>query len=144
MVCKHSAMARIRGGEMIPSLRGTVRMFQEADGVLVVAQIYGLPETESNFFGFHIHEGESCGGVRFADTAGHYDPQSARHPGHAGDLPPLLSCGGKAFLAVKTDRFRLPDVFGRTVVIHSQRDDFKSQPAGDAGAKIACGKICPM
>jgi Cu-Zn family superoxide dismutase len=42
---------------------------------------------------------------------------------------------------VVTDRFTLPEVIGRTLVIHSGADDFRSQPAGNAGTKIACGVI---
>jgi Cu-Zn family superoxide dismutase len=60
---------------------------------------------------------------------------------HAGDLPPLLACNGEAYLAVLTGRFRVKDVMGKTVVIHSRPDDFRSQPSGDAGEKIACGVI---
>ena len=53
----------------------------------------------------------------------------------------LLLCGGGAYLAVLTDRFSVADVLGRTVVIHSGADDFHTQPAGNAGTKIACGVI---
>lgn len=60
---------------------------------------------------------------------------------HAGDLPPLLSCQGNAYLSVKTDRFSVNEIIGRTVVIHSNPDDFHTQPAGNAGKKIACGVI---
>ena len=77
----------------------------------------------------------------FFDTGSHYDPSGTPHPKHAGDLPPLLLCNGGAFLAVRTDRFRVEDILGRTVVIHSGPDDFKSQPAGNAGKKLACGVI---
>lgn len=58
-----------------------------------------------------------------------------------GDLPPLLSMGGRAFLAVETGRFTPCEVVGRTVVIHGSADDFHTQPAGNAGKKIACGVI---
>jgi Cu-Zn family superoxide dismutase len=53
----------------------------------------------------------------------------------------LLWCKGKAFLSVKTDRFSVDEIIGRTIVIHSDPDDFHSQPAGNAGKKIACGVI---
>ena len=82
-----------------------------------------------------------CGGAGFPGTGGHFNPAGAPHPAHAGDLPPLLSCGGRAYLAVLTDRFTVADIIGRTVVIHGGSDDFRSQPAGDAGTKIACGVI---
>ena len=138
------AVANIRGNAQYPLLRGSVRFLPRREGTLVVAQIRGLPETATGFFGFHIHEGASCGGVDFSGTGGHFNPTGSPHPGHAGDLPPLLRVGGKAFLAVLTDRFCPEDVIGKTVVLHAAPDDFTSQPAGNAGQKIACGEIHRM
>lgn len=109
--------------------------------MLVVAEISGLPESETGFFGFHIHQDESCSGVDFFRTGSHYDPMNQTHPKHTGDLPPLLACQGKAYMSVKTDRFSVKEILGRTVVIHSDPDDFRSQPAGNAGKKMACGVI---
>lgn len=136
---RYDGIARVRGAG---DISGTVEFRQLQNGVLITAEISGLPESASGFFGFHIHEGSSCGGADFADTGGHFNPAESLHPRHAGDLPPLMSSGGKAYLQVLTDRFRVEDVIGRTVVIHSNPDDFRSQPAGNAGMKIACGIIC--
>lgn len=122
-------------------LRGSVKFTRHRRGTLVEAEITGLPESESGFFAMHIHEGGSCCDMGFPDTGGHYNPGGAAHPAHAGDLPPLLSCGGYGYTAVLTDRFRVADIVGKTVVIHSGPDDFRSQPAGDAGRKIGCGLI---
>lgn len=123
-------------------IRGTVKFYPVPCGTLVVAEITGLPKNESGFFALHIHEGHSCSGQGFADTLGHYNPEKTEHPRHAGDLPPLLSRNGRAFLAAETDRFKISQIIGRTVVIHSEADDFHSQPAGNSGKKIACGRIC--
>ena len=110
--------------------------------MLIETKVSGLPmESETGFFGFHIHQGESCSGADFSGTGSHYNPVGLAHPKHAGDLPPLLSCRGNAYLSVKTDRFSVKDILGRTVVIHSDPDDFRSQPARNAGTKIACGVI---
>lgn len=136
-----AAIARIKGGKMAAGLSGVVKFHQTHGGILVEANIYGLPNNDNGFYGFHIHNGSACAGEGFSSTGGHYDPVGMPHPRHAGDLPPLLSNGGKAYLQVLTDRFSIPDVIGRTVVIHSQPDDFRSQPAGNAGEKIACGTI---
>lgn len=136
------AVAYVRGGADAPNINGQVRFYQEPGSVLVVADVAGLPQSsESGFFGFHIHEGGSCMGAGFPHTGAHYNPAGADHPRHAGDLPPLLMQQGHAHLAVRTDRFRVQDVLGRTVVIHSSPDDFHTQPAGNAGVKIACGVI---
>lgn len=132
------AVAWVRGEG---GLRGSVTFYPVADGTLVSAEIRGLPKSETGFFGFHIHEGGGCGGEAFSDTGGHLNPLGLPHPQHMGDLPPLLAQNGKAFLAVKTGRFRPGDVVGRTVVIHEEPDDFHSQPAGNAGKKLACGVI---
>ena len=139
------AVARIKGGADAPHLGGEVRFYQECGNVLVVADISGMPKSNgTGFFALHIHEGGSCSGEGFAQTGGHYDPKGASHPNHAGDLPPLMRCCDGAFLAVRTDRFCVQEIVGKTVVIHNGPDDFHSQPAGNAGIKIACGLICKM
>ncbi len=136
------AVARISGGLDVPQLSGYIQFYQEKGCVLVVAKIVGLPKgSESGFFGLHIHQGNICSGTDFSATEGHYNPTQQMHPKHAGDLPPLLECDGDASLAVRTDRFSVSEILGRTVVIHSDPDDFRTQPAGNAGKKIACGVI---
>ena len=135
------AIAIIRGSEAYAYLQGQVKFYQRRNYVLVQAVIRGLPDTEAGFFGFHIHAVGSCTGSDFADTGSHYNPADAPHPSHAGDLPPLMYCNGNAYMSAATDRFNIADIFGRTVVIHSMPDDFRTQPAGNAGTKIACGVI---
>ena len=139
---KPDAVARVVGGEEALQLSGCVRFYQENGCVLIVADVSGLPKTsETGFFGFHIHQGRDCSGAGFPGTEGHYNPLGQGHPEHTGDLPPLLWCRGDAYLSVKTDRFSVNEIIGRTVVIHSNPDDFHTQPAGNAGKKIACGII---
>ena len=140
-----AALAHISGGAE-SSVGGTVAFYPRETGTLVVANIYGLPfEAErscaSRIFGFHIHEGTACTGEEFADIGGHFNPGGCPHPYHAGDLPPLFSSHGQAYMAVLSGRFRIPEVLGRTVVIHSGPDNFTTQPAGNSGKKIACGVI---
>lgn len=128
-------------GKRGSGISGVVQFYAHRNGTIVAAEISGLPETDTGFYGFHIHEGGNCRGEGFANTGGHFNPAGVEHPRHAGDLPPLLNCRGEAYLAVLTGRFTPENVIGRTVVIHSHPDDFHSQPAGDAGEKIACGVI---
>lgn len=136
------AAAYIHGGPGNPRLAGEVRFYQEPAGVMVEVRVSGLPEENpTGFFALHIHAGGSCTGADLDDTLGHYNPGNRPHPEHAGDLPPLLRCGRGGYLRFRTDRFRVRDIIGRTLVIHSGRDDFTTQPAGDAGKKIACGII---
>ncbi len=137
---KPNAIAQMRGGEEFPEVEGAVEFYAFESGVMVVADVENLPKTETNIFAFHIHEGNSCEN-NFAETGSHFNPKSVPHPQHAGDLPPLFSCGGNAWQSFFSDRFRLEDVIGRVVVIHKNPDDFTTQPAGNSGTKIACGKI---
>ena len=125
------AVAWVRGD----GPRGLVRFWQTPGGVLIEARVRGLPKTDTGFFAFHIHE---------SAAGGHYDPAGRPHPRHAGDLPPLLACGGGAYLAVMTCRFRLGEILGRTAVIHRDPDDFHTQPSGNPGPMIARGIICPQ
>lgn len=117
------AYAKVQGNVEKSEIRGEVYFYGVHNGTLIVAEIYGLPNIKEkengNFYGFHIHEGESC----------------------TGDLPPLLANDGIAWNAVYTERFYPEDIIGRTVVIHDMADDFYTQPSGNSGKKIACGEI---
>lgn len=102
------AVAKIRGGMEAPQLTGCIEVYQENGCMLIVARVSSLPrESETGFFGFHIHQGESCSGMDFSGTGSHYNPTGQEHPNHEGDLPPLLECRGNAYLSVRTNRFYL-------------------------------------
>ncbi|MBP3600475.1 MAG: superoxide dismutase family protein [Clostridia bacterium] len=58
-------------------------------------------------------------------------------------MPPLFEVNGRAFSVFLTDRFSVPQILGKTVIIHALPDDFTTQPSGNAGEKIACGIITP-
>ncbi|MDD4688829.1 MAG: superoxide dismutase family protein [Eubacteriales bacterium] len=142
------AIANISGSKDYPTIRGKVSFIQRKNSVLVMANIHGLPyskeKCKEDILAFHIHEGESCDGSikePFSETKGHYNPQGCPHPYHPGDMPPLFSNSGYAFLSFLTDRFSVDEIIGKTVVIHKGTDDFRSQPSGDSGEKIACGEI---
>lgn len=150
VICKMApeAYALVYGSETYPKIQGTVYFYPLWGGTLVVAEINGLPTGEKpcgeRFFGFHIHEGNSCTGTRedpFADTKNHFNPSQCEHPFHSGDLPPLMGNNGYALTIFYTDRFLPEEIIGRTAVIHDMPDDFKSQPSGASGTKIACGVI---
>lgn len=142
------ASACIKGSDRYPGLKGTVEFYQLCGSVLVMAEFSGLPSEntlcDEPIFAFHIHEGTSCtgdAGDPFADTMGHYNPHDCPHPYHAGDMPPLFSVNGNAFLAFTTDRFWVNEILGRAVIVHKMSDDFHTQPSGNAGEKIGCGII---
>lgn len=127
-----AAWAQVRGG----GVAGMVHFYPAEGGTLVSAEIHGLPDSETGFFAFHIHEGASCDA-----PGGHWNPGDQPHPRHAGDLPPLLSDNGRARMTVLTGRFKPEQVVGKTVIIHSGPDDFHTQPSGNPGKILACGAI---
>lgn len=142
------AKALVKGSKDYPALNGNVIFKQMKTGVLVTAEVFGLPDNSGKcgggVFGFHIHEGTSCSGNDkdpFADAKAHFNPNDCPHPYHAGDLPPLFGNSGYAYMSVFTNRFNLEDIIGRVIIIHSKPDDFTTQPSGNSGTKIACGKI---
>lgn len=140
-----AARASVHGDAGHRPIHGAVNFYPMPGGTLVAAEIYGLPTPPPNgIFAFHIHEGGACRGNAedpFAMTGGHYNPTNAPHPEHAGDMPPLFSNNGYAYLSFFTSRFTVDEAIGRTVVIHSDPDDFHTQPSGASGKKIACGEI---
>lgn len=143
-----SAKAHIKGNRNYPQINGIITFKETKEGTMLTAKIKGLPQSKTHcqnrFFGLHIHEGTSCTGNPqdpFADAKGHYNPTNCPHPFHIGDLPPLLENDGEAYMQVLVDKIQIKDILGKVMIIHEMPDDFKSQPSGDAGAKIACGKI---
>lgn len=143
-----AAKATVRGSEAYSGIWGEVKFYPHQGAVLVQATVSGLPENtarcQSPLFGFHIHEGTSCTGNAsdaFADAGAHENPDQCPHPYHAGDMPPLFGVHGRAYMAFLTDRITLPEILGKTVIIHAHPDDFCTQPSGNSGEKIACGVI---
>lgn len=138
-------MAWVRGNGAAPGLSGLVKFYGTPyGGVLVEAEIFGLPvqkeENSSDFYAFHIHENGDCS-ADIAHVGNHYNPGKTVHPQHAGDMIPLFSNQGYAWMSFYDKRFIIPEIIGRSVIIHGRRDDFTSQPSGDSGEKIGCGVI---
>lgn len=143
-----NALANLMGSDSFPNIQGQARFYQTAYGVVVVTEIMGLPSVTNScaspIYALHIHAGNSCTGNMadpFANAGTHYNPYGCPHPYHAGDLPPVWNADGYAFSACLTDRFSVDEIVGRTVILHAGLDDFTSQPAGNAGEKMACGEI---
>lgn len=142
-----SAYAKISGSNEHKNLNGTVNFYVTPIGVVVSAEINGLPHGAGSgpqIFGFHIHEGYSCTGTEtdpFSAAGAHFSKVQAKHPFHSGDLPPLFGNNGYAWYAVLTDRFSISDIIGRTVIVHANPDDFSTQPSGNSGKRIGCGVI---
>lgn len=132
----NKAHAFIRGNSNYPNLNGSVYFEETQNGILLTAQINGLPQSTGNcggrFFGFHIHNGTSCTGNvqdEFADAGTHYNPNNCLHPFHAGDLPPLIESNGSAYMSILLNKFKLSDIIGKVIIIHDLPDDFTTQPS---------------
>lgn len=139
------AVAWVRGNEANPQLSGLVKFYATPHGgVLVEAEIFGLPDIDTpsstDFYAMHIHENGDCSDD-FAKAGKHYNPTGQPHPYHAGDMLPLMGNRGYARLTFYDKRFTVPEIVGRSVIIHARRDDFTTQPSGDAGEMIGCGVI---
>ncbi len=129
-----SAVAQICGTVDFPSICGTLMLYQSHAGVFAVVSVGGIPAEigQGNVLGMHIHD---------PATGKHYNPSDAAHPQHAGDMPPLFVDGSDAWSAFLTERIYVGEIIGKNIVIHRRRDDFATQPSGDAGEMIACGEI---
>jgi Cu-Zn family superoxide dismutase len=131
------------------TVAGTVTFTQKGDKVLVEAKVSGLAP---GGHGFHVHEKGDCSAADGSSAGGHFnptgrphgDPAAADH--HAGDMPMLRAdAGGNATLSAELGVIAVgsgaTDIVGKSVVIHKDADDFKTQPAGNSGPRVACGVI---
>ncbi|MCW5622756.1 MAG: superoxide dismutase family protein [Burkholderiales bacterium] len=128
---------------------GTVAFAQQGSKVLVEARITGLTP---GLHGFHIHERGNCTAADASSAGAHFNPHSSPHAGpgasvrHAGDLGNVeADANGVAVYRAEVDGISLgagvDSIIGRAVIVHEKVDDLTSQPAGDAGGRLACGLI---
>ncbi len=138
------AVAYLFGAGNVPSITGMVRFSDMQDGYTKVdIDVKGLT---GQVHGFHIHEKGSCQDRSdpedaFASAGPHYNPSGAHHGYHAGDLPPLIASEGRAKMTFYTKKFSVSEIIGRSVIVHEKPDDFRTDPGGASGKRIACGII---
>lgn len=129
---------------------GSVRFAQTGDKVLVTGEVRGLKANAVH--GFHVHEKGDCSSGDGVSTGGHFNPTGAAHGAHGhgvhhvGDLPSLTAdAQGVARVKFETTALSLGrganSVLDRGLIVHRDPDDFKSQPAGNAGPRVACAVI---
>jgi len=130
------------------NVRGMVHFYETGKGVRVVAKVTGLAPGEH---GFHIHESGDCSDPDAKSAQGHFNPTGAKHGArtdverHAGDFGNIVadaSGNAKADYVDERIQFDGPNsIIGKGVIVHEMPDDLKSQPAGNAGKRVACGTI---
>jgi Cu-Zn family superoxide dismutase len=125
--------------------------FEQAGGkVRVLANVAGLKPNQEH--GFHVHDAGDCSSGDGMSTKGHFNPHGKPHghfggaERHAGDLPALKADkAGRARLDAELDIITVAagpaSVIGRGLIVHADPDDYKTQPTGNAGARISCGVI---
>ena len=129
--------------------KGTVSFTQHGGKVRVIAQVSGLrPGAEH---GFHVHEKGDCSSGDGMSAGGHFNPAAKPHGSlatdhHAGDMPNLKADSyGNA-----SATFEIPgvsvgsgaaDIVGKGLIVHRDPDDYKTQPTGNAGPRLACAVI---
>lgn len=131
---------------------GEARLRETPSGLVAMVELRDLPPGEH---GFHVHETGACV-PPFDSAGGHFNPAGRRHGfaaaggPHAGDLPNLIVPEGgrvrvQVFIPGATlDEHGSPtllDADGSALVVHANADDHRTDPAGNAGARIACGVV---
>ena len=129
-------------------VRGTVLFFAEGNGVRVEGSISGLTPGRH---GLHIHEKGDCSAPDASSAGGHFNPTAQPHGSpdadmhHLGDFGNVTAdASGVATVSRVMTGLTLegPDsIIGRALVVHADEDDLHSQPAGNSGARVACGVI---
>ena len=129
---------------------GEATFEQAGDKVRVIVFAQGLKPNAEH--GLHIHEAGDCSSGDGMSAKGHFNPHGKPHGNpasgerHAGDLPALKSGkDGRAKIDFSLDVISIGqgsgNIVGRGLIIHADPDDYKTQPTGNAGARIACGVI---
>ena len=135
------------------TVRGILTVTNEGDAVSILGEITGLEPGKEH--GFHVHEVGECSLPDFASAGGHFNPTKDPHGGpqtktrHLGDLPNAKADkNGRALIDLTVKGPNLVDkdgaptaILGKSLVVHTKPDDYKTQPSGDSGARIACGVI---
>lgn len=132
------------------STSGVVTFQQDGTKVLVTAEVKGLKPNAEH--GFHVHEKGDCSSGDGMSTGGHFNPTSQAHGAHGtgvhhtGDLPSLKAdANGVAKLIFTSTTIsveaRATNIIGRGLIVHRDPDDYKTQPTGNAGPRLACAVI---
>ncbi|MDI1237604.1 MAG: superoxide dismutase family protein [Polaromonas sp.] len=129
---------------------GSVSFVQVGNKVLVSGEIRGLKPNAEH--GFHVHEKGDCSSGDGMSAGGHFNPTGAPHGSHGmgmhhtGDLPSLKAdAGGVARFNFESGSLAVgsgvTDIVGKGLIVHRDPDDYKTQPTGNSGPRLACAVI---
>ena len=127
---------------------GSVEFVEQGGKVHVTANVRGLAPNQEH--GFHVHEKGDCSSGDGMSAGGHFNPDGKPHgpqggPHHAGDMPSLRAdASGNASAKFTLDGVTIGGAsgfIGRGLIVHKDPDDYKTQPTGNAGARLACAVI---
>jgi len=130
---------------------GKIMLMPMGGGVHMTGTVGGL--APNGVHGFHVHEKGDCSAADASSAGGHFAPFDNPHgkrdsgPHHAGDMDNITAnAEGVASINKHLNGLTLGggatnDIAGLAIVVHAKPDDYTSQPAGDAGARLACGVI---
>ncbi|WP_413559513.1 superoxide dismutase family protein [Bdellovibrio sp. HCB209] len=130
-------------------VKGMVHFTEENGEIKVETMIEGM---KPGPHGFHIHEVGTCEGD-FTSAGGHFNPSGKKHGAataeerHVGDLGNLMADRkgkGNTTITMKGSLSGPEGIIGKSIIVHKNKDDMKSQPAGNAGPRDACGVIEAM
>ncbi|MGD0711295.1 MAG: superoxide dismutase family protein [Bacteroidales bacterium] len=127
---------------------GVINFIATDSGIKVTGNIQGLTKGKH---GMHIHECGDCSATDGSSAGGHFNPMGKNHGGpmdmnrHEGDMGNIMANdSGKAHIEYIDKMLSFEgdnSIIGRSVIIHKSEDDFKTQPTGNSGARVACGVI---
>ena len=127
------------------NVKGEVTFSQDGPHVRATGEITGLTPGPH---GLHLHEKGDCSAPDASSAGGHYNPAGTRHGGpasaehHAGDFGNVVANrSGTATVDSTLTGVSLASLTGKGLVVHAQPDDEKTDPAGNSGARIACGVV---
>ena len=128
---------------------GTATFTERGGRVYVEADVTGLAPNREH--GFHVHEKGDCSSGDGMSAGGHFNPDGKPHgpqdaPHHAGDMPSLKAdASGRAKASFVLEGVTVAagpaSVVGRGLIVHKDPDDYRTQPTGNAGARVACAVI---
>ena len=151
-ISAHAEMAKAVLKDKTGKDVGTVDLIQTPHGVLLKLSVKGITAGEH---AFHVHAVSKCE-PPFTSAGGHFNPGGKKHGmeaadgAHAGDMPNLhvpssgdlaVEVANPAISLVKGQPNSVFDADGSAVIIHAGADDYKTDPTGNAGDRIACGVI---